>query len=180
MNWINYELKHVPAITGQGHLFWIYLKNPVYIGKIRWSKGNENILVDGLHPAIIDDGTFNNAQQIRISNTRTPTRADFKLQNPLAGLVYCKKCGSLMNRLGPNNHCRYDTIRCSNKYCENVSAPIDLVERNMLTELKNWFRVYKLSIKDNNKNNHLETRKLTLKKMYDDVKKDRQADRKSS
>lgn len=68
------------------------LSNPVYIGKIRWkdrkvikimknskivtsqpkNKGNDVILVDGLHPRIIDENTFNLVQQKKKDNNTAP------------------------------------------------------------------------------------------------------------
>lgn len=122
------------------------LKNPVYMGKIRWSykvpakgkKGdsrviNSNpILVDGLHEALVDEDTFRKAQAMVKSNSRLPVKTDLTLKNPLTGLGFCGKCGSLLTRLGPNAHCPYDTLKCSNRYCDNVSAPLEMVEREVV------------------------------------------------
>lgn len=130
------------------------LKNPVYIGKIRWSYKEEKkdhktgqthrttrdeyIMVDGLHPAIINKRIFEEAQSIRKSNTTKRTKQTLSLQNPLSGVVRCKKCGALMTRLGPNLHSKYSTLKCSNRYCDNVSAPISSVEFMIIEHLKSW------------------------------------------
>ena len=124
------------------------LKNPVYIGKINWSKGNQNIYADGLHEAIIDENTFYNVQEAMKKHYRPPTKADAVLKNPLAGLVRCKKCGALMTRLGTNTRNRVETLKCSNKYCNNVSAPLYLVESEIVSALKNWLEVYKLNLEE--------------------------------
>lgn len=93
--------------------------NPVYLGKIVWNQkkhlrkksksGNnyQNIIVpnptkewiiaDGLHPPIISPEIFERAQQILKSRYHPPC-AHNTLQNPLAGLIYCSQCGSLMQR----------------------------------------------------------------------------------
>lgn len=133
------------------------LKNPVYMGKIRWSYRKEGkdygsngkirktrtvnkncIYVDGLHKAIISENIFNKAQEVRKNNTRKSVKKDLTLKNPLTGVVFCKKCGAPMTRLGPNSHVKYDTIRCSNRYCNNVSAPLELVEQEILNSIREW------------------------------------------
>ena len=136
------------------------LKNPVYIGKIRWSyrkdikqsvngqivtvrKNNGDcILVDGLHEAIISDDDFE-AAQVRLSeNKKKPVRASDVLQNPFTGLMYCGKCGSKMTRLGSNARNKYDTIKCTNRKCDCVSAPIFLVEQSVLDSMRKWLSGY--------------------------------------
>lgn len=92
------------------------LTNPVYIGKIRWnynktqkniqngevvkirkkSNSNDTILVEGLHPAIIDIDTFNKVQNNK--TPITPLKNNKELKNPLSGLVRCAFCGRSMVR----------------------------------------------------------------------------------
>ena len=136
------------------------LKNPVYIGKIRWShrkdikqsvngqivkvrRNNADcILVDGLHEAIISSNDFE-AAQVRLSeNKKKPVRASDVLQNPFTGLMYCGKCGSKMTRLGRNTRNKYDTIKCTNRKCDCVSAPIFLVEQSVLDSMRKWLSGY--------------------------------------
>lgn len=130
------------------------LSNPVYIGKIRWSyrvapKGlstsgkaadrrvvnQDCILVDGLHPALISPEEFKQAAEIMQRNRRLPVKRETELQNPLSGLGYCAKCGSRLTRLGPNAHCPYDTLKCSNRHCGNVSSPMYQVEEEVVLQL---------------------------------------------
>lgn len=125
------------------------LSNPTYIGKLRWGRRKEQkhlqdgrtvktrtpaedyILVPGRHEAIIDEELYDEAQK-RLAHNRKAPVAPTKLQNPVAGIIVCKKCGRLMTRLAPNSHCRYATLKCPNRYCNNVAAPIDLIEKEML------------------------------------------------
>lgn len=132
------------------------LRNPTYIGKVRWGyrsviQGTDRdsrkinrdcLLIDGLHDPIVDLDTFNRAQNLLKSNRRVPVRADLTLKNPLSGLGYCAVCGSRMTRLGPNAHCPYDTLKCSNRYCSNVSAPLSLVEKDVVEQLRKDLREY--------------------------------------
>ena len=88
-----------------------YLQNPVYTGKIVWNKhhhlkkktvADKNrsvlnpeekwIVADGLHPAIISNELFEEAQRIRLTRTHPPSFTG-ELKNPFSGLLYCKNCG---------------------------------------------------------------------------------------
>jgi len=143
------------------------LKNPVYIGKIRWSYRKEQkkekdgvltykritntecIYVDGLHPAIILEETFDQAQELMKHNRRLPVKKDLKLKNPFTGLMYCQKCGATMTRLGENSRNKYDTMKCSNKNCDNVSAPVFMVEEKLLFILRSWLDEYNPEYENN-------------------------------
>jgi len=110
----------VPTYTGESE--WsratvkTILTNPTYTGKVRWndrmqvktmvngelvtSRPRSNhtdhfMLYDGKHKqhALVDEETFKAASEEYYNDK---TRADFKLQNPLAGLLVCKKCGKTM------------------------------------------------------------------------------------
>lgn len=127
------------------------LQNPVYTGKIRWNwrktvKSLENgeirksrpksdadtwILVEGKHPAIIDEETFSAAQLMFGSTPKTA--AGKELTNPLAGLLRCE-CGKAMiyqphSRTLPRLHCRYQT------HCGNKSATYEEVEEAVIAQL---------------------------------------------
>lgn len=143
------------------------IRNPVYAGKIRWgydkcekssqngtivtkrSRSRDCIIVNGLHEAIIDEDIFNKAQKLLKSNNKSSVPAGKKLQNPLSGLVYCKKCGHLMTRLAPTSKTPYAALKCPNRYCDNVSAPIYLVEKKIVSSLKIWLDNYELDIQKN-------------------------------
>lgn len=158
------EMK-IPAIRGAS---WAkdsvrdILSNPVYTGKIRWGykkeqKSYENgkmvktrqrnpdyMLCDGLHAPIIDEETFRLAARYRHENRKGLTSSTKELQNPLSGIIHCKLCGQLMMRLGPNRHTRYAALKCPNRNCSNVSAPLYMVETELLRSLADWCREYEL------------------------------------
>ncbi|MBO5484934.1 MAG: recombinase family protein [Lachnospiraceae bacterium] len=141
------------------------IKNPVYIGKIRWGfdkeiKAYENgqlvkkrirnkdcKIVEGLHEAIIDELTFSRAQEVMKSNTKNSVPSTRELRNPLSGIIYCQKCGHIMTRLGPNSKNKYSSLKCSNKSCDNISAPLYMVERKLLDSLKIWMDNYEIKLK---------------------------------
>ena len=114
------------------------LKNPIYIGKLRWNwrktikryedgelvtsrphaKPEDCILVDGKHEAIISEEVFNAAQE-RFGQV-PKTKPKMKLNNAFAGIMHCS-CGRAMT-YRPQPRCE-DRILCTNmKYCSNRSA----------------------------------------------------------
>lgn len=136
------------------------LKNPVYMGKIRWSyrkdikqsvngqivkvrkNSGDCILVEGLHDAIVSSDDFETVQRKLSENKKKPVKASTVLQNPFTGLMYCGKCGSKMTRLGRNSRNKYDTVKCTNRKCDCVSAPIFLVEQSVLESMRKWLSGY--------------------------------------
>ena len=64
--------------------------NPLYAGKIKY-KGN---VFPGLHEPIVDEETFNTAQELQ--KKRTVTTDSFRQTYIFSGLVYCGVCGARM------------------------------------------------------------------------------------
>lgn len=99
------------------------LENPVYIGKIRWSKDgrasstryhnkDKIITVDGKHEPIIDKETWNAVQERLESQKRAYKKYQRTEQNVefmLKGLVRCSSCGSTLCLSA-----RDDGIQCHN------------------------------------------------------------------
>ena len=67
----------------------------------RWSNEDDFEIVDGMHPALVDHETFVTANEKRLNNPRIIK--DLKLSNPLAGILFCSKCGHAMRRV-PYTH----------------------------------------------------------------------------
>ena len=138
------------------------IRNPVYAGKIRFGyrqikKGTESearvinedaLCVDGVHEALIDQDAFDRAQYLMTHSARLPVKLDTTLKNPFTGLAVCGKCGSRMTRLGVNSHCCYATLKCSNRYCDNVSAPIYLIEHELIKQISQYMDGYLVQLKN--------------------------------
>lgn len=140
------------------------LKNPVYIGKIRWSyrknirqscngcivtmrKTSDNyILAEGLHEPIIDTNTFDKVRKKLSENCKKPVTSSNTLKNPFTGLIYCKICKSRITRLGKNSHTAYDALKCSNKRCKCISAPLSTIENSVYEALEQWFSYYEIKV----------------------------------
>ena len=161
------------------------LKNPAYIGKVAWGrekdvkfvengkiitkriKQDDYMLYDAVWDDIISCESFEKAQQIMKSHVKPAVKKTDKLANPLSGIVYCEKCGRLMTRLGPNKHCKFDTLRCMTKGCDNISAPIYAIEDEIVSFLKSWITEQAITFQGNEsisdkKNTELLTKQLAL------------------
>lgn len=161
------------------------LKNPIYYGDVRFGYRqsvkqiqNNHIVISrketencqqnkGKHEPIIEYDLFLKAQDVKRQNKKNTIPISSVLQNPLSGLVYCKKCGALMTRLAPNSRNKYATLKCPNKYCDNVSSPLFLVEQQILSFLKEWLSNYELNPETLNFNAPIEKEMSVL---YDTMK----------
>lgn len=139
------------------------LTNPVYIGKIRWNgrktvktiqngqvvktrPRSRNVLIcEGLHPAIISDDLYNSVQEIRQKNPPRPISIKNTVRNPLAGIVYCSKCGRAMVRRPYQKRGQEDTLMCPYTSCPTVSSKLSLVEKAVFDGIKEIAEKYKLN-----------------------------------
>lgn len=141
------------------------LINPVYIGKIKWDsrktvknvvngkvknsrpRASEYKLYEGIHEPIIDMETWNKAQELNKQNL--PRTSGTTMQNPLAGLVICEKCGGFMQRRPYPNQLAH--LICTNNSCDNISSVLNVVENKILEVLKEVYKEYKYENKSQNK-----------------------------
>ena len=135
------------------------LINKVYCGYLTWGRrktvknmknkmiekshpiSDDYIEVKGLHSPIISEKTFYKAQNILLANRSRTYRNDYKIQNPLAGIIRCSKCGHKMTRR-PYKNSQPDSLICSIKECKNVSSQLSLVESKLLKSLEQKFKEY--------------------------------------
>lgn len=141
--------------------FWVtgtvqdILKNPVYIGKLKWNSRKqvktvingeivksrprakeENITyTKGLHEPLIDEITWEKAKYYMNKNPRPPVVQNKKLSNPLASLIVCKKCGRKMVMRPYSKPGTKPTIICPITACNNVSSKLEHIEKSILHEL---------------------------------------------
>lgn len=127
------------------------LKNPAYTGKIVWNqkstvrkgaRGNQKkisvsnprdkwTITDGIHPPIIDPELYDKVQTV-ISQKSHPPSNTGRIENPLAGLVYCASCGSPMQRQVSRKGGA--ELLCRKKGC-NVGSDLSLVEKAVVKGL---------------------------------------------
>ncbi len=97
------------------------------------SSDDEVIVADGIHPAIIDTEAFELAQKRLITNPRVKNSTE--LVNPLAGVLYCSKCGRAMmlhryRNAAARYACRYQPV------CFRTAPAAGVVEA-LLVSLEN-------------------------------------------
>ena len=152
--------RHVTALGARPHRSEAFtrnsvakiLSNPTYTGKIVWdqkkhirkaSNGQvrhitvyqpkENwTVVDGLHPAIVDQALFDRVQDI-MAGRYAPAHNDGTVKSPLAGLVRCARCGRNMQRMGTNKGQAY--LLCNTAGC-CAGAKFEFVEDRVLQHLR--------------------------------------------
>jgi len=146
------------------------ITNPVYMGKIRrgWSqqiktiengevkkkiKRKKNIedynVFEGLHEALITEEQFMLAQQIRLEKQPAArVKDEFELQNAFVGLLYCSTCGKRIGRTtGSKSRDARARLRCVNgRNCHNVSSDYDVVEKEIISALREWLKGYRIKI----------------------------------
>lgn len=128
------------------------LINRVYIGFVSWGKrahvkklnnneinksrpiNNNYLEAKGKHEPIIDDITFYRVQELLKSTSVKKVPQEKVLRNPLSGLIKCGKCHTNMIRRPYKNN--DDTLLCKNKYCDNISSSLHLVESKLLELLE--------------------------------------------
>lgn len=91
------------------------------------------IIVDGRHPAIIDQDLFDKAQTMRSRNAPR-IKTGYRLANPYAGLIFCKKCG---RALRTSSHPRYEKrLACNSVPCCYKSAKVAEIDNAIITVLE--------------------------------------------
>lgn len=139
-----------------------YLNNEKYVGRLSYLKSkkdpltgkrtckrnynrDEIIVVENAIPAIIDEDTFNKAQEILAQRRRNASSyKSSRKMNLLVGKVMCGKCGCLMNintRKSGTSKGYYSTYRCTAKNekmakrCDNREISVSHLERFVISQL---------------------------------------------
>ena len=116
------------------------VENGVRITKKLAQPDEEIIMAEGKHPAIIDNETFQKAQNR--FNRNPSVHHNVGLRNPFAGIMYCAGCGKAISRhpyktAGLRLECR-SRPKCykSAKYDEVLEAVITALEKSELPALQ--------------------------------------------
>ena len=146
------------------------ITNPIYMGKIRrgWSqqiktiengevkkkiKRKKNLedykVFEGLHEALVTEEDFMLAQQIRLEKQPAArVKDEFELQNAFVGLLFCSECGKRIGRTtSSKSRDSRARLRCVNsRNCHNVSSDYDVVEKQIISALREWLKGYRIKI----------------------------------
>lgn len=185
---------HIPTRKSNAWTFQAVLeilRNPVYIGKIRWNsrptvkkmvngkltstrpRNKDCATINGLHKAIVDTETWYLVQDILSKNPPTQVDTRKQIKNPLAGLVICGLCGRTMVRR-PYSDGYAPGLLCPTVGCKTVSSELPIVEKKLLQILSDWLNHYKLSIQDPKSHiksdDLIEAHKKAINKLQSDIK----------
>jgi len=121
------------------------LRNPVYIGKIRWTPSGrarrdfsnpDTLVVDGDHEAIIDDATWQAAQE-RMAAVKSQwgykARPTYELKDWLGGIVRCADCGGTLIFAKPHYFKCNNYVRGRCKSTQHIK--VDLLHAALLEKL---------------------------------------------
>ncbi len=143
----------------------VILTNPVHYGKIVWGRrpsvkqfekgevkkthklAEKFLLADGRHQkyAIVSEEEFMKVQQKLKENRPKKLSEKVKLQNPLAGLIYCSECGSkLLRKKADGKKRKEDTLFCPQSNCTNKESILSLVENRILQSLTQLLKEYQI------------------------------------
>ena len=147
------------------------LENIHYIGKVRWNhrktltvveegefrktrpvaKAGEYLIYDGKHQAIIPEELFNAAQAKKGRSTRQ--KANTKIRNPFAGLLYCR-CGRAMSLRTYKN--RDGSLRSEPRFlcdgqthCKTGSCQYAEIEERVCAILRDSIHDFQIRLKNN-------------------------------
>lgn len=131
------------------------LANPAYKGMIAWGRragvksvsngavvrsrprAAEYSLLPGRHEPLVSEADFAAAQDLLSHNPSRPGPKEAAMKNPLAGLVYCSKCGRAMVRR-PYGGNYPDSLICPYTSCDTVGSRLETVEAAVLESLRRW------------------------------------------
>lgn len=152
-----------PLKSFDRHVIERIIKNPVYMGKIRYRfkpmqkvmvdgkikkkryRNRENYEVhDGLHEPIISEEQWTKAQDAR--KTNLPVTINYELCNPFSRIVKCGKCGrTIIRRTTSSNPPKY-RLSCPNRDCNLRSIFLTPFEDAVVIEMTKWLEKYKIQI----------------------------------
>ena len=140
------------------HVIHRMLENPAYIGRTEYGqhatveqiedgrrvkkyiRSAPEIVVENTHPAIIAPDVWQAVRdRAALARHRSPVATNKVSANPLAGLVVCAECGSVMQMTRSAKR----MISCLNVNCPTCSIAIDTLEGIVLDILQSWCAEYK-------------------------------------
>lgn len=151
------------------------LQNVHYIGKVRWYRHehakeyntetglvdkkyrlspDRTVIFEGKHEGIISEEQFAKAAEMTKRKSVAPTKQQFELANPFAGILKCCDCGkSLRWQCYPDN--RVARIMHSTSLCKKKSVAYTAVEEAIVAALKAYIADFEIKIESNNDQSEL-------------------------
>ena len=179
--WLSTTVKEIlnnPVYTGNMRINSKPVKKVTENGKIKITRitNKDCVIVKGLHEPIISVELWEKAQKEISDNKPVKVRNGYEIQNPLAGIIYCGKCGRSMirhaytkNRKKQKQIIIHEQIICPNINCNNVGCKLDELEKQVIKALELWTENYKLNLPEI-KDNDTELNNKTLNRIESGLK----------
>lgn len=166
------------------------LKNPHYIGKIRWKNRitkkeyidgkmvktlprcvpEETMIFEGKHDGFIDADVFNKAQEL--FDLSAPLKFHTEITNPLAGILHCATCGKAIK------YAAYATVTSKSRYihdftvdCVKKSLPIDAVLDSVVEALKLYIEDYQIKMESEHDQTKRDNHVAAIERMESELSK---------
>lgn len=138
---------------------WAILRNPVYVGKVRWCyrkkrvemvggaevtsrpRSDECFVSDGLHPAIVDEALWEAVQHRLNTQSEARTHSNKVMRNPLSGLLVCACCGKQMIYTPEYVRPIDGAYRCRTSGCPTSQSDDRYVYTTLLKTLREWVSI---------------------------------------
>ena len=146
------------------------IKNKTYAGYMGIGTGKnryKGTYVKGKHEPIIDIETYEKAQ-LKLKELDFKVNHTKVLQNPLATLVVCSKCGYAMSRC--TDKAGKNLIHCRTRTCNTSGAYLADVEKAVIDELKQELHGFNYFIE--NYGDEIEKKKISKQKEADLINKE--------
>lgn len=183
------ELNQSGIRTRSGHIWHAIsitriITNPVYKGMIRYgynhvekfitsdfktkqvhSFNDEYILVPGIHEAIVSDELWDRAN----GTVSVPVSKDKTVKNPLAGLLFCAKCGASMRRASikvrSNGKMIYHYKHAPTGLCKMRGAKVSLVFDAFCEALETLAHDYEVTVDRSSESNQSSEAEIIRKQL---------------
>ena len=169
------------------------LSNVLYIGKIRWNSRkvtteyddgkfvkrlrrqheDNQIIVQGKHPAIISEELFEKAIEKRKTNA-VPVNHWSTVKNPLAGLIKCKKCGmSIVRHVPKSVHGEYPPRfrHRSSQVCNVQTSRVDDVVKAVVEGLRNHVEDFTFKLTNDDETRRYQQREAEINRLMAELHK---------
>ena len=164
------------------------LQNILYTGKVRWNRrkctkeyvegsmkkikhrnlSSEYLISEGKHEPIISMEIFEEAQTL--FNGVAPVKANTTIVNPLAGLIFCKKCGKGISYQTYNTNAKPRFTHRESKFCKVKSMHYEEVMNALIESLKAYIEDFEFKLTDE----HLIQNEINQKEVLKQLEKELQ------
>lgn len=174
MSWTRDTIRHtLMNETYRGKIRWYYNKQVKEmdengkIAKRRTISGHKYVLVEGKHPAIISEELFAAAQSLFTG--QAPVKANTTIVNPLAGIMVCGKCGTVMRYVETKGVTRF--AHAPNYLCKTKSAHVSDVMAIVCQSLREYIRDFEIKLNNGDRMEEAKKHALEIERVEKELEK---------